>query len=250
VQAATHGDSMAKKKLKQTPPPVPPPEKPSKIMIVEDDQISREFVRNMLLDAGYETCMAKDGRHCIDTVRECLPDLVLMDVSMPAMDGIEACKRLKADGDCKNIPVIFVTGNNDDETLQAAFDAGGSDYVLKPAGRVELLARVRTALAQRRMSRKLAEEEKLKGVLETAGGVCHELNQPLQYVLGAVQLLMLDVSPDSPIYANLDNIRARIEQMGEITRKLAEITHFRTRKYVEGKEIIDIDQSVAGPSEE
>ncbi len=241
---------MAKKKVKLTPPPAPPPERPSKIMIVEDDQISREFVRNMLVEDGYETCQAQDGRQCLETIRECLPDLILMDVSMPALDGIETCKRLKADEACRHIPVIFVTGNNDDQTLQAAFDAGGSDYVLKPAGRVELLARVRTSLAQRRMTRKFAEEEKLKGVLETAGGVCHELNQPLQYVLGAVQLLMLDVSPESPIYANLDNIRARIEHMGEITRKLAEITHFRTRKYVGGKEIIDINQSVSDPSEE
>ena len=57
---------------------------------------------------------------------------------------------------------------------------------------------------------------------------------------------MLDVSPDSSLYANLDTIRARIEQMGEITRKLAEITRLRTRKYVGGKDIIDIDQSVSG----
>lgn len=215
-------------------------------MIVEDDPICSEFARAMLVDAGYGICAARDGRQCLEQVSECLPDLILMDVSMPGMDGIQACRQLKAGATCKHIPVIFVTGNTDDQTLEAAFDAGGSDYVLKPVRRVELLARVRTALAQRRMSLKLAEEEKLKGVLETAGGVCHELNQPLQFVLGAVQLLMLDVSPDSSLYANLDTIRARIEQMGEITRKLAEITRLRTRKYVGGKDIIDIDQSISG----
>ena len=236
---------MPKKKSPQSLPSVPP-ETPPKIMIVEDDPICSEFVRNMLVDAGYGICAAWDGRQCLEQVFECLPDLILMDVSMPGIDGIQACRQLKADATCKHIPVIFVTGNMDDRTLEAAFNAGGSDYVLKPVRSVELLARVRTALAQRRMSLKLAEEEKLKGVLETAGGVCHELNQPLQYVLGAVQLLMLDISPDSSLYANLDTIRARIEQMGEITRKLAEITRLRTRKYVGGKDIIDIDQSISG----
>ncbi|MFZ1985879.1 MAG: response regulator [Desulfatitalea sp.] len=236
---------MSKKRPPQSSP-LAQPETSSKIMIVEDDPICREFARAMLVDAGYCICAAGDGRQCLEQVPESLPDLILMDVSMPAMDGIQACRQLKADAICKHIPVIFVTSNTDDQTLEAAFNAGGSDYVLKPVRRVELLARVRTALAQRRMSLKLAEEEKLKGVLETAGGVCHELNQPLQFVLGAVQLLMLDISPDSSLYANLDTIRARIEQMGEITRKLAEITRFRTRKYMGGKDIIDIDQSISG----
>ncbi|RJQ86184.1 MAG: response regulator [Desulfobacteraceae bacterium] len=219
------------------------PEAPSTILLVEDDRVSLKFMEAMLRDAGYRVHRAGDGRLCLQKVTQLHPDLIIMDVIMPNMDGLEACRRLKADEVCRRIPVIFVTGNTDEQTLQAAFDAGGNDYVRKPVNRVELLARVRTALIQSRMIRKLAEEEKLKGVLETAGGICHEFNQPLQYVLGVVQLLMMDIPTEDAVHAHLDAIRLRIEQMGEITRKLSAITRFRTRKYAGDLNILDIGKS-------
>jgi sigma-B regulation protein RsbU (phosphoserine phosphatase) len=222
------------------------PHAPSTILLVEDDKISLKFIEAMLKGAGYAIQCAADGRVGFEKASRMHPDLIIMDVVMPNMDGLEACRRLKADEHCRHIPVIFVTSNTDEQTLQAAFDAGGSDYVRKPINRIELLARVNTALNQREMARKLAEEEKFKGVLETAGGICHELNQPLQYMLGAVQLLMMDASGNDILYAQLDAIRTRIEQMGEMTRKLTAITRFRTRKYVGGLDILDIDQSSSG----
>lgn len=216
----------------------------STILVAEDDGISLQFVEGMLTDAGYNVQTARDGLKCLEKVAEIAPELIIMDVVMPHMDGIEACRRLKAEASFRQVPVIFVTGNTDDKTLEAAFKAGGSDYVRKPVSRVELLARVHTALAQRRMIQKQTEEEKLKSVLETAGGICHELNQPLQYVLGSVQLLMLDVPPDGEIHSQLDAIRSRVEQMGEIMHKLTEITRFRTRKYVGNRDIIDLKKSI------
>jgi response regulator RpfG family c-di-GMP phosphodiesterase len=166
------------------------------------------------------------------------------------MGGIETCQALRANAASRQVPVVFVTGNTGDETLEAAFDAGGSDYVRKPISRVELLARVQTAITQRRMAQKLAEEQRLKGVLETAGGVCHELNQPLQYVLGSIQVLMLDIEPDGDIYNQLDAIRLRVEQMGEMTRRLADITSFKTREYVGGSTILDLEKSLNGNDDE
>ncbi len=220
--------------------------KPETILVAEDDRICLKLVQAMLIDAGYGVHVASDGRQCLEKVSQVHPDLILMDVSMPHIDGIEACRQLKSDSDLRHVPVIIVTGSTDEETLQSAFAAGANDFVRKPVSRIELMARVGTVLSQIRMVRKMAEEEKLKGVLETAGGVCHELNQPLQYILGAVQLLMLDVDPGNTIYLHLDHIRARVEQMGEITRKLAEITRFRTRKYMGDRVIIDLDQSICG----
>lgn len=214
------------------------------ILVVEDDQISLKFIGSMLIEAGYNIQTAKNGLLFLDKVASVSPDLVIMDVVMPSMDGIEACKQLKASSDFRQIPVIFVTGNIDDRTLEAAFDAGASDYVCKPVRQIELLMRVRAALAQRRMLRRMAEEEKLKGVLATAGGVCHELNQPLQYVLGLVQLLMMDIPPENEAYAHLASIRHAIEQMGSITHKLTEITHWRTIKYAGERDIIDIKKTI------
>lgn len=230
--------------------PTAQPNAPETILVVEDDRISLNFIKAMLIEAGYRIQTAEDGLLCLNMVAEVNPDLVLMDVVMPNMDGIEACRRLKGDGSLQHVPVIFVTGNTDDRTLQAAFDAGANDYVRKPVKQVELLARVRTVLTQRKMIRRLAEKEKLKGVLETAGGICHELNQPLQYVLGVVQLMMMDTSPEDVAYTHLNAIRESIEQMGEITHKLTEITQFRTLKYAGDRDIIDVKKSISSSSDE
>jgi signal transduction histidine kinase len=86
------------------------------------------------------------------------------------------------------------------------------------------------------------EAEKLKAALETAGDVCHSLNQPLQYVLGAVQILLMDMSPEDKMYKNLDMIREKVEQMGAITRKLAEVTLYRTKPRAGGHHILDIEK--------
>ena len=215
------------------------------ILLVDDDPVNLNLIRAMLIEEGYEVQSAENGRQCLELVDAVHTHLVLMDVEMPLMDGIQACRQMKRDAACQAVPVIFVTAHTDDETLQAAFEAGGSDYVRKPVSRIELLARVRTALFQRMAFERRTEEEKLKSVLETAGGVCHELNQPLQYVLGAVQLMMMDIAFDDPLYERMKSVVARVEQMGEITRKLTEITRYRTRKYVGDRVIIDLDRSIS-----
>lgn len=225
-------------------------DKAATILVVEDDRISLKFMNWMLTEAGYNVQTARNGLLCLDKVASVAPDLIIMDVVMPDMNGIEACKQLKTSSDFGQIPVIFVTGSTDDQTLEAAFEAGASDYVCKPVRQIELLVRVRAVLAQRRMARRLAEEEKLKGMLATAGGVCHELNQPLQYVLGLVQLLMMDIPPDNEAYVHLESIRQSVEHMGAITRKLTEITHWRTLKYPGGQDIIDIRKTFENGPEE
>lgn len=213
------------------------------ILVVDDDHINIQVIAAMLSADGYQVLQADSGDRCLQSARKQQPDLILMDINMPVMSGIEACGHLKADPRTRAIPVIFVTSNTDDDTLHAAYDAGGSDYVHKPINRIELMARVNATLREKAAARRLAEDEKLKGVLETAGGVCHELNQPLQYILGSIQLIMLDVSEKEPMHASLKNILRQVERMGDITRKLMDITRYKTRRYADGKSILDIEQS-------
>jgi CheY-like chemotaxis protein len=217
-----------------------------RVLVVEDDPITRSIVTKLLKKANYSTFEVSNGQECLDQVDAIEPQLILLDITMPVLDGIETCRQLKANETTRDIPVIFVTGLVDDETLEKAFHVGGIDYVRKPVNRVELLARVWSAFNQINAVRKLAEEEKLKGVLETAGGVCHELNQPLQYVLGALQILMMDLEPDGPVSQSLEAVIEHVEQMGDITRRLAKITQYRSRRYAGGHDIIDISSSMDG----
>jgi len=230
----------------------PPGGSPSKGTIVhaDDDAFNRKIVGDMLTKAGYGVHTTEDGQQCLDMLAKIQPDLILMDVEMPNVDGITACRRIRANDLFDTIPIIFVTSHTDDDILQAAFDAGGTDYVRKPIRQVELMVRINTALAQRRAFERQRKAEILKGVIETAGAACHELNQPLQFVFGSIQLLMVDLLKEDPLYKQLEKVMARVEQMGDITRKLGQITRYRTRKYVGDRDIIDLEKAASSQSDD
>lgn len=89
----------------------------------------------------------------------------------------------------------------------------------------------------------LLQRERLRGVLEMAGAVCHELNQPIQAILMYCALMLRDTSPDSETYAYLNKMQKQLYRIGEVTRKLTGITTYETKEYVEGMRIIDIDKA-------
>ncbi len=215
--------------------------KKQKILIVDDTAMVAEILKKTV-ERHYAVTTAANGKEALEIVSsEEIPDLILMDIVMPEMNGYELCRILKAGGETADIPVIFVTSDTDDRTLEKAFEAGGADYVRKPAKKVELLARIKSVLRQQRLTRELLQKEKLKGVLEMAGSVCHELNQPMQIISGYSEMIMMDVPEDSPVYDDIAIVKEQIELMGKITRKLMGITRYRTRKYMGKRDIIDID---------
>lgn len=217
------------------------------ILIADDSPANIRVLAEILADE-YEISVATGGKEALEIVRERTglygsPDLILLDIVMPDMDGYEVCKALKKNPQTRDIPVVFVTANTDDETLKEAFESGGSDYVRKPVNRIELTARMKSALTQQELTRKLLEEERLEGVLEMAGAVCHELNQPMQSILGFSQLLMDNMPADNPKYEYLAIIKNQIDKMGKITKKLMRITRYETRDYIENTKIIDISKA-------
>lgn len=213
------------------------------LLIVDDNPINIRVVQVMLEKNGYRTVSAMDGVTCIEMAKNGRPDLILLDINMPEMSGIEVCKALRRDEQSNDIPVIFVTASTDDETLREAFESGGTDYVRKPVNRTELLARIESILTQKILMQKVLEEEKLQGVLEMAGAACHELNQPLQAISGMCELLMMDMTENDQRHSNIQKIKQQIDRIAEITRKLMGITRYTTRSYIGDSKIIDIDKA-------
>jgi diguanylate cyclase (GGDEF)-like protein len=125
-----------------------------KILLVDDSETARVLLERFLIKAGYTDLEKVDSAaEAFDKLGMNGPsahvpkmDLILLDVVMPEMDGIEACQRIKAVESLRDIPIIMVTGKTDDESLQRAFNMGAIDYITKPLNKVELLARVRSAL--------------------------------------------------------------------------------------------------------
>lgn len=113
------------------------------ILVVDDEPQIRRVLRSTLSSQGYVITEAKTGEEAVDSVRKIKPDLVLLDVNMPGMGGVEACREIRRSSDA---PIIMLTVRNAERDKVAALDAGADDYVVKPFGIEELLARIRAAL--------------------------------------------------------------------------------------------------------
>jgi class 3 adenylate cyclase len=119
---------------------------PARILVVDDIADNVEILRMRLTSLGYEVVVAEDGEQALARVRETLPDLILLDIMMPKIDGLEVVKRLKADPSLPFIPVILVTAKASPKDVVAGLDAGGDDYLIKPIDHGALVARVRAML--------------------------------------------------------------------------------------------------------
>ena len=117
------------------------------VLIADDDPINRRLIEVILEKAGISFASAATGEEAIDRARQLNPMVILMDVVMPGMGGFAACQALKADPATREIPVIFVTANDDTESEARCFNAGGADFVRKPFAAVTLLARIRTQIS-------------------------------------------------------------------------------------------------------
>ena len=140
-------------------------ETPETILVVDDTESNLDMILAILKD--YDVIASTSGEDALATVREEPVDLVLLDILMPGTDGFEVCRRLKASPETRDIPIIFITAKNDEETIEAAYDLGGTDYVTKPFRPKELLARVKVQLNLQRVIRELdflAARDSLTGI--------------------------------------------------------------------------------------
>jgi len=143
---------------------------PAKLLIVDDKTANLDLLREMLAPLGHQIFFATSGAKALGIASSVLPDLVLLDVMMPEMDGFETCHRFKQDGALGEIPIIFVTAKTDIEDLARGFAAGAVDYVTKPVKQPEVHARVATHLRIQGLIRQqrqhLAALEKARGELQ------------------------------------------------------------------------------------
>lgn len=128
------------------------------ILLVDDTPENLKVLRTTLEGEGSSILVATSGEEALRSAAGVLPDLILLDVMMPGMDGFETCRRLKADDVTREIPVIFVTARAETEAILDGFHSGGIDYIVKPFQSEEVLARVQTHLRVYRLSRELAEK--------------------------------------------------------------------------------------------
>jgi CheY-like chemotaxis protein len=118
----------------------------AKILIAEDEPDIRNLITFTLRFAGHEVAAAQNGVEALELATAVMPDLILMDVRMPRMDGYEACKRIKADEKIQHIPVVFLSAKGQEAEVQTGLKAGAEEYILKPFSPDELTDRVKALI--------------------------------------------------------------------------------------------------------
>jgi adenylate cyclase len=131
---------------------------PPRILIVDDNETNRDILVTRLGVHGYDLVQAADGIECIEATRKTLPDLILLDVMMPRMDGIEATKQIKNDETLPFIPIILVTAKADTKDVIAGLEAGADEYLTKPVDQTSLVARVKSMLRAKQLHDKVAAQ--------------------------------------------------------------------------------------------
>ena len=139
------------------------------ILIVDDNPQNLQVLGKLLTESGYKLCIAQSGQEALEYVRTRMPDLILLDVMMPEMDGYTVCQRLKEQQGFKHIPVIFLTARTDTADIIKGFEVGGVDYVGKPFNSIELLARVKTHVEIKTLRGLLPLCSNCKNVRDDAG---------------------------------------------------------------------------------
>ncbi|MFB2918737.1 response regulator [Aerosakkonema funiforme] len=127
------------------------------ILVVDDISQNLQVIGEMLENAGYDTTFATSGQQALERVQTAQPDLILLDLMMPGMNGLQVCQKLKADPKLCEIPIIFLTASNEKEDLLQAFKLGAADYITKPFQPEEVLARIEVRLANQRLKKELEE---------------------------------------------------------------------------------------------
>jgi DNA-binding response OmpR family regulator len=126
-----------------------------RILIVDDDPNTLEILRRWLQREGYVTVSADNGRTCLDTLAKEAVDVIVLDVMMPGMDGLQVCEKLRENADWRSIPVVLLTAKDDIETRSRGMLLGVSEYLTKPVNKLELFGRLQAQLHSRELERRM-----------------------------------------------------------------------------------------------
>lgn len=191
-------------------------EKKGKILIVDDAVDTVELLKKRLRFEGYDTAEAYDGEEGLKRVAEYNPDLIILDVMMPKLDGYEVCQRLKSDENTKYIPVLMLTAKSEVEDKVKGLDIGADHYLAKPFDYKEVSARVRSLVATKAAREKLVEEEKSEALEQMMEEVAHEIRNPLTSIGGFARRVydrLPQGDPNKKYMEMIINDVARLENM-------------------------------------
>jgi len=221
-----------------------------KILIIDDNPDNVFLLQSRLEKEGFEVITAYDGEMGIQKAVQEKPDLILLDVLMPDISGYDVCKTLTIKEETKLIPIILLTALIDADNIREGLQAGAFDYIKKPFNRIELIARINSALRFSETNKFLLELEKIKTFASTVVTANHEIKQPLTLINLSTAAVRREMSkPD----ASSENVLKRIEIIENAAKdiisvldKLGSIKKPVITPYVNNLNIIDLKSETNG----
>ncbi len=223
-----------------------------KILVVDDQPDNVFILRDRLEHYGFDVISAYDGPTAIEKAITEMPDLILLDVMMPGMSGFEVCREITRNEKTRLIPVILVTALTGVEDLKDGLNAGAFDYIKKPFNRVELIARINSALRFSESNKMLLEIEKVKIFAATIVTANHEIKQPLTLINLSTAALRRELSKEKiskdAILKRVNFIEGATKEIISVLEKLTSIKKPKVTDYVNNMMMIDLDGSVKAES--
>jgi two-component system cell cycle response regulator len=218
-----------------------------KILVIDDLPENIFILQDRLTQEGYEVNTAYGGTDGLGKAYSTLPDLILLDVMMPDMSGLEVCKTLVNDEKTKHIPIILVTAKAGAEDTKEGLEAGAFDYIKKPFNRVELMARVKSALKLSEANQQLLEVEKRTTFIATIVTANHKIKQPLTLLSLSSAAIKNELEKKEftreSILSRVKYIDAAIKDISDVLDKLNSITKPELSDYAKDVKMIKVDSN-------
>ncbi len=217
-----------------------------KILVIDDLPENVFLLQDRLESEGYEVITAYEGKSGLNKAISEQPDLILLDIMMPEITGLDVCKKLVSNEETAHIPIILVTAKIEAEDTKEGLEAGAFDYVKKPFNRVELLARVKSALKLSDARKQLIEAERSKLFAATVVTANHKIKQPLTLMSLSTAAIKREIGKEiistEAINKRLDYITTAIKEINNILNQLHTIKKPVLSDYVKNIKMIDVDK--------
>ena len=217
------------------------------ILIADDNSRNLQVLAGMLQELDCNISIATNGKQVLQIAEDVIPDLILLDVMMPEMDGFETCRILQLHPKTKDIPIIFLTARVEVEDVVKGFSLGAVDYVAKPFNSAELLARVKTHLYLRKIQKENIALEQKNSILAMIVTANHELSQPLTGAIANFDYFKLlisekEMTPDQN--ECIAKIESSLNEIKEILTKFRKAQSFSFKKYISNVRMVSFDEEV------
>jgi two-component system sensor histidine kinase/response regulator len=210
------------------------------VFLIDDEATVRGTFEAMLAVDGHSFSTAASGQEALAKLPESVPDVILLDVMMPAMDGYEVCRRIKADARLRHVPVILVTVLDTKDDLVKGLDAGADEFLSKPVGAVELRARVRSMMRIKRQHDRLRAMVRMRDDL--ASMLVHDMRAPLNVVLLHTSSLSRAESPEpAEVRRHAEAIAGQTERANAFLNDMLTLAKLEAGKLVPSRAAVDLN---------